>query len=212
MEIKNKKTVLFISCAAIILFLIVFFSNMSEIQEYERASKARHNISNPICINDTNALNGLFENDSRRAHPPIPLSYRMLLSPALLMIAAIFATYYFISRRLEEKLEKNMNIISRLIDKNNSGNPAAKEGAEKTDNSAVLKFFSASERRIIEKLIENNGTVLQAEISRMDGMNKLKTHRTIKDLERKGIITTEGFGKTNRILLVGDVRDILMGK
>ncbi|VVB60308.1 Winged helix-turn-helix DNA-binding protein [uncultured archaeon] len=201
MDIKNRKWLLSISVAAIVMFLVVFLSNVSEVQEYERASGLRPNISDSFGMNGT----------SRNAghHGQVPLSYRLLLSPALLTVAAVFATYYFISRRLEEKLEKNMSIISKLIDKNNSTH---KENIEKADNSTVLKFFNASERKILEKLIENNGTTLQSEISRMEGMDKLRTHRTLKALERKGIIKIEDHGKTNRIILAGDARDILIGK
>ena len=57
-------------------------------------------------------------------------------------------------------------------------------------------------------LIENNGKVLQAEINRIEGMTKLKTHRTVKDMERKGIIKRESFGKTNRIILSDDIKDL----
>lgn len=207
MDIKNNRTLLVISAVAIIMFLIVFFSNVSEVQEYERASRARFNTSNSFGINETS--DNTFRNEGRRTSPPIPISYRLILSPALLMIAAIFATYYFISRRLEEKLEKNMNIISKLIDKNNS---IPKESSGKMNNAIVLKFFNANERKILEALIEKNGAILQSEISRMDGMNKLKTHRTIKELERKGIIRTESHGKTNSILMADDVKEILLKK
>ncbi len=201
MDIKNRKWILMISAAAILMFLIVFFSNVAEVQEYERASRFRSNNSDCFGSNDT------IGNAGRHGTPPVPISYRLFLSPALLMIAAIFATYYFISRRLEDKLEKNMNILSKLIDKNNP-----KESTEKVDNSTVLKFFNGSERKILEKLIENNGATLQSEISRMEGMNKLRTHRTLKDLERKEIIKIESHGKTNRIILSGDVKEILLKK
>jgi hypothetical protein len=61
----------------------------------------------------------------------------------------------------------------------------------------------------IEKIIENKGSVLQSEISRMEGMTKLKTHRAVKELERKGIVKLEQYGKTNRIILSEDVKDII---
>ncbi len=182
---KNRKWVLLVSISAIIAFMIVFFFNIYEIQDYENFSR--------------------FQRGNRMA--AIPISYRMLLSPVLIMIATIFITYYFISRRLEEKLEKNMKVISKIISKNNQ---TPKEKKQTNSKGIVLKFLNMGERKVLEMLIERKDAVLQSEISRMDGMTKLKTHRAVKDLERKGIIKTERYGKTNRILLSKDVENILL--
>lgn len=182
MDVKNRKWLLLISVMAIVMFLFVFFLNISDIRDSEASSEIRE-------------------------HQPvrIPIFYRLLLSPALLMIAAVFITYYLITRRLEEKLEKNMKVISKIISKNN-------QFPKKQTNSKdiVLKFLNLSERKVLEMLIEKKDAVLQSEISRTDGMTKLKTHRAVKDLERKGIIKTERYGKTNRIFLSKDVENILL--
>ncbi|TRZ54591.1 hypothetical protein D4Q76_02150 [archaeon] len=184
MDVKNRKWLLLISVMATAMFLFVFFLNISEIRDYESSS--------PL-----------------NAHQPvrIPIFYRLLLSPALLMIAAIFITYYLITRRLEEKLEKNMKIISRIVSKNNQ--TPKKEKKETDSRDIVLKFLNPGERKVLEMLIERKDAVLQSEISRMDGMTKLKTHRAVRDLERKGIIKIESFGKTNRIVLSKDIREVM---
>ncbi len=188
MNLKNRRWLLLISVMAITIFMIILFFNISEIQDYETFSRIR---------------------DAHQPPVQIPFSYRILLSPALLMIATIFITYYFISRRLEEKLEKNMKIISKFISKNNQ--PPKKEKKQTNSKDIVLKFLNPGERKILEMLIERKDAVLQSEISRMDGMTKLKTHRAVKDLERKGIIKTESYGKTNRIILTKDIKDIMLG-
>ena len=41
-------------------------------------------------------------------------------------------------------------------------------------------------------------------------MGKVKTHRIIKDLERKGIIIVEKYGNTNRIILTEKLSKILI--
>lgn len=184
MNLKNRRWLLLISVMAIAVFMVILFFNISEIQDYETFSRIR---------------------GARQPPVQIPFSYRMLLSPALLMVAAVFITYYLITRRLEEKLEKNMKIISKFVSKNSQ---APKK--ERTDSRhIVLKFLNPGERKVMEMLIESKDALLQSEISRMDGMTKLKTHRAVRDLERKGIIRIESYGKTNRIILSKDIKEVL---
>ena len=138
---------------------------------------------------------------------PIPINYRMWLSPLLLIVAVIPISYYFISQRLESKLEKNMKVMLKLVGRNNIKEKNTKEIINK---DAILKFLNFNERKVLEKLIKKKGEVLQSEISNMDGMNKLKTHRAIKNLEMKGVITTENKGKTKQIILSKDIKNILL--
>jgi hypothetical protein len=145
----------------------------------------------------------------------VPLSARALIpayilwtSSILLIIAMVPILYYFISRKVEEKLDKNMRIISRLVNKNNL---ASSEKQKKMDNrEIILKFLNLKEKKVLEKLIEKKGAALQSEINLMEGMTKLKTHRAVKDLERKNIIKTETYGKTNRIILLEDIKKLMI--
>jgi uncharacterized membrane protein len=75
---------------------------------------------------------------------------------------------------------------------------------------ANLTKSSYNENRILKKLIENNGSVLQSEISRLPNMGKVKSHRVLKDMEIKGIISIEKYGKTNRITLSEDVKKLFL--
>ena len=140
--------------------------------------------------------------------PRIPF-LGFLLSSSLLVIAIFPLSYYFLSKRLEQKLEKNFNLILKLIKKNNSRIDKIPY-REIENKNVVLKFLNPSERKVMEALIENRGKMLQSEITRMKGMTKLKTHRAVTNLERKGIITRESYGKTYRIVLSEDVRGILL--
>jgi uncharacterized membrane protein len=100
-----------------------------------------------------------------------------------------------------------MKLISKVIDKNNS---ASKKKAIKMDNKEIIfKFLNLNERKVLEKLIEREGIVMQSEINLIEGMTKLKTHRAVKDLERKSIIKTESYGKTNRITLSNEIREFI---
>jgi DNA-binding MarR family transcriptional regulator len=193
MDKKNRRWLLIISVLAIISFLVILFFSISEIPEIGMPER-------PIPIWYRPLVMGL------RGPSPIPI--HILLIPSILLIVAIIPiSYYFISQKLEKKLENNMIVISKLIKKNNS--VSTENTTEKGNKNIILKFLNPSERKVIEKLIETKGSVLQSEISRAEGMTKLKTHRAVKDLERKGIIERESYGKTHRIILSKDIKDLM---
>ena len=188
MDEKYRAWLLLISMLAIIGFMIVFFLNIYE---------------TPEQIVPPNSPPMWFRTEYRQ----IPIN-RIFLSPLLLIIAIVPISYYFISKRLEEKLERNLMVISKLIKNNNS--VSTKSPTEIGNKNIILKFLNSNERKVLERLIERKGTVLQSEISRIEGMTKLKTHRAVKDLERKGIIKTESYGKTNRIILSKDIKELMI--
>jgi len=74
----------------------------------------------------------------------------------------------------------------------------------------LLKFLNYGEKQVVKKLIENNGTILQSEISRMPNMGKVRTHRIITELKKKEIITIEKYGRTNRITLTEEAKNVLL--
>ena len=111
------------------------------------------------------------------------------LIPVLVSLGVVVgaATYYTMSFKVEAKeksLKKNIDII--------------------------FKFLAREERKVVEKLLENKGRMLQSDITRLEGMNKLRSHRTIKKLAEKGIVEVEGYGKTNNVRLVKEIKEGLM--
>ena len=140
--------------------------------------------------------------------PRMVPNYLLWLSLILMVVIIVPISYYVISKRLEEKMEKNLSAITKLVDHRiKSG--SKKENLKPNNNGSILKLLNPNEKRVVEKIIENKGSVLQSEISRMEGMTKLKTHRAVKELERKGIVKLEQYGKTNRIILSEDIRDVI---
>jgi len=184
---KNKKWLL-VSIPAIIAFLIIFYFNIYEIEQ-------------------TIPMRTDLRPGPNMMSMPIPIQYRTWISPLLLIVAIVPISYYLISK----KLENNMKIILKLISKNgmNGVNNLKKDSTEISNKSTFLKLLNFNERKVLEKLIERKGEALQSEISRVEGMNKLKTHRAIRNLELKGVIKTEIYGKTNRILLSKDIKNML---
>ena len=141
-----------------------------------------------------------------RSHPLIP-TYILSISSIILIIALIPLFYYIIYASLERNYEKNMEILSKTVGVNNSEN---NEISKTNITKLLLKFLSYNEKKVINKLIEQKGSVLQSEISRMGGMGKVRTHRTITELKKKEIVTVESHGKTNRITLTDDAKNVLL--
>jgi uncharacterized membrane protein len=84
-----------------------------------------------------------------------------------------------------------------------------KTSVESRKNLAdVSDMLDASEAKIVKKIIEEKGRVLQAELSHLEGVGKVKAHRIIGRLEKRGVIQTEGAGKTNVIKLTEKYRKI----
>jgi uncharacterized membrane protein len=201
MNTGNKIWLLLISIPALICIsiIILYSASMAPMTE-NRLDRTSEDLLN--VPKDAGSV-GLKPPPLRRMVP----SFLLWTSLILTVLVTVPASYYLLSRRLDEKLEKNMKVLLRLMDKGNSISKANPGGLGR---NVILKFLNGNQKKVLEKLIEHNGVVLQSEISRMKGMTTLKTHRAIKDLEKKGIIKMESYGKTNRIILTEDVKDILL--
>ena len=85
-----------------------------------------------------------------------------------------------------------------------------KEKDLKKNTEVLLKFLSPDEKKLINLLIENNGKILQAELTRLPEMSKVKSHRTVLRLMDKGVIEKETLGKTNIIKFTKEIKEGLM--
>jgi len=69
------------------------------------------------------------------------------------------------------------------------------------DKEAAYLLLDSDERKIVRKIGEQNGRALQSEISRIEGIGKVKAHRLLLRMSKKGIVEVESFGKTNTVKL-----------
>lgn len=113
------------------------------------------------------------------------------LIPIFVVVGVVIGTgvFFFMSSKLESKNKD----LERIIE-------------------ALIKFLGKEERLVVEKLLENNGKILQAEISRIDGIGKLKSHRIVQRLVGRGVIEIEHYGKTNIIKLNKEIKEALVLK
>lgn len=85
----------------------------------------------------------------------------------------------------------------------------SKRTAVKT-GEIVLRFLDANERKVVDLLIRNKGKMLQVEVSRMEGMTKLKAHRIIQKLVNRGVIEVQKNGKTNILRFTKEIEESLI--
>ncbi|MFH1588385.1 MAG: super-infection exclusion protein B [Candidatus Diapherotrites archaeon] len=82
---------------------------------------------------------------------------------------------------------------------------------EKTVN-ALIQFLNKDEKRVVEKILESNGKIMQSEISRIEGIGKLKSHRILQRLSDRKVIEIERHGKTNIVKLSKNIQEALLNK
>lgn len=77
----------------------------------------------------------------------------------------------------------------------------------------LLKFLDGSERIVINYILDRpNEIITQANISRIKNMGKVKSHRTIARLVEKNIISLTPHGKTNRVELESELKELFSTK
>ena len=64
-----------------------------------------------------------------------------------------------------------------------------------------LRFLDADERRVCEILREAGGNLLQKEIAWKTGYSKVKTHRIVYRLVKRGAVNVEKYYNTNKVSL-----------
>jgi flagellar basal body-associated protein FliL len=138
------------------------------------------------------------------------LIYSILIVIIIILALAFPVTYVYISHNLKKEIEKNIQIISQITTDNEKESLQECPPISKSCKTFVLKFLDYNENRVIKKLIENNGSVLQSEIGRLPNMGKVKAHRVLKDMEIKGIIRLEKYGKTNKVYFSDDAHEVFL--
>ncbi len=139
-----------------------------------------NNTQDTNSIYDINKTNGPPPRDS-----PIARMFIIPLTGFLGMLAGAIVFYFM------------ANKIDRNID------------TQKKNTKIILNFLTEHERAIIETLIKNNGNAFQYELNRISGLTRVKTHRIIQNLEEKGIIHKETYGKVNKIILNSELYEVL---
>jgi uncharacterized membrane protein len=98
--------------------------------------------------------------------------------------------YYFAGRPKITPSQPTLNIIAN-----------APSGNVETPYDSVTKTLTIEERKVVDVLTLHNGQYLQKYIRTETGLSKLKVHRIVSRLAKRGIVTLEQSGNTNKVCL-----------
>ena len=79
------------------------------------------------------------------------------------------------------------------------------------DASIALSLMEREERKVVSRIVEEGGRITQSEVSRIEGIGKVKAHRILERLEKRGVLAKEQYGKTNMIKLSEKYRKLFIG-
>ncbi|MGQ9551173.1 MAG: helix-turn-helix transcriptional regulator [Candidatus Bathycorpusculaceae bacterium] len=119
----------------------------------------------------------------------IPRSFSLALLVVPLAAAVIIVGYALVFPELREEKPKAGLLSS----------PSTAKGESAL--AAVLRVLSADERKVVETLVAEGGTMLQKDIRWKTGLSRVKTHRTLLKLAKRGIVSVEEYYNTNKIAL-----------
>ena len=181
-NLKNRNIVL--GVAIIVVFVLLIFS-ISAYMSFMQTERQSSRLEQATIENMTQEehMEYIYERQSRK--PGFPYSFMMPLMAFIGMLIGV-VVYYVMSDKVmhqDTQLRKNTKII--------------------------LNFLNPEERKVIDILLENEGKVQQYELSRLPDLNKVKTHRILLKLERKGVIKKEKLGKINKIILNRELYEVL---
>ncbi len=74
---------------------------------------------------------------------------------------------------------------------------------------AFLAMLEPTESKLVGKIADRGGEALQAELSRIEGVGKVKAHRVIDRLVARGLLEKEAAGKTNSVRIKKEIMDAI---
>jgi len=94
-------------------------------------------------------------------------------------------------------------IFPELADEKSKQEPSSIPMVEKEEPAldAVLRVLNDDERKVIETLVAGGGTMLQKDIRWKTGLSRVKTHRILFRLAKRGVVSAEKHYNTNKITL-----------
>ena len=132
------------------------------------------------------AFEGGFGGRGHGMAPEVPQSLWLALFAAPLLIAVSVLGYSLVFPELSKKQSRKTTSL---------------EVEKESVIVAVLRVLNDDERKVIETLAAEGGKMLQKDIRWKTGLSRVKTHRILLRLTKRGIVSAEKYYNTNKIKL-----------
>lgn len=149
------------------------------------------NIDNTTCQIQQRKTREQMDAEFKRTKRPFIFEYHKYLIPLAAFIGLLFGLIVFWAMS-EKEIKTKKNLIN--------------------NTELILNMLPETHRKIIKTLLDNNGKARQYELINSTGLNKLKVHRILRDLEDDQIVNKEKIGKVNNIVLNKDIYETLKEK
>lgn len=73
----------------------------------------------------------------------------------------------------------------------------------------TARFLPENQRKILEFLVENSGEAMQKDAAEETRMDKVKVSRTLKKMEKRGIVSREENGMSKKMVLEDPFKELL---
>jgi len=83
-------------------------------------------------------------------------------------------------------------------------------GQQEHDARLALSLMEKDEGKVIGRIAEEGGRITQSEVSRIEGIGKVKAHRILERLEKRGVLAKEQYGKTNMVKLTEKYKKLFL--
>jgi len=134
----------------------------------------------------------------------------LLLIPVLVAIAVLYR--FFLPELQKVKVTEPLadvgaeqprveSVLKEVEDEDREGKGEAPGQPQEARIEVALRLLEADERQVVDALVKAGGSLLQKEISWETTFSRVKTHRVLVRLIRRGVVTSEKYFNTNKITL-----------
>ena len=134
----------------------------------------------------------------------------LLLVPILLAIFLLYRLFLptlnkvEVSEKMEDIVTKTAaeeGVIEDLDGEDTDVTLEAPMASQEAPIDVARRLLESDERQVVDELVKAGGSLLQKELSWETGFSRVKTHRILVRLIRRGVVTSEKYYNTNRITL-----------
>lgn len=121
--------------------------------------------------------------------------YQALLVVVILLLVAVIVILFLRNRPIQPETRATEVEVK-----------AVEPQAADDKLEVALRLLDGNERRVVEALVAKGGSMLQKDISYELGFSRVKAHRVVQSLVKRGLVTVEEHYNTRMVALVDWLR------